>query len=138
MLFENFDFKKKNGIKPEKIDASHNVCSIGFSEKEKSWWGWSHRACFGFKVGSKVKAGDSGFVPSNKEEFITGLKDWHSERKTATYEETPKGVKVTYKVGKEKQTSVEPYPAKWGKGAWTAKTLKDAKQMAIDFANSVS
>jgi hypothetical protein len=30
------------------------------------------------------------------------------------------------------------YPEKWGKGEWTAKTIEDAKQMAIDFARSVS
>ena len=30
------------------------------------------------------------------------------------------------------------YPEKWGKGKWTAKTIEDAKQMAIDFARSVS
>lgn len=30
-----------------------------------------------------------------------------------------------------------PFPEKWGKGEWTAKTLEDAKQMAIDFAESV-
>ena len=30
------------------------------------------------------------------------------------------------------------YPEKWGKGEWTAKTIEDAKQMAVDFARSVS
>ena len=30
------------------------------------------------------------------------------------------------------------YPQKWGKGEWVAKTIEDAKQMAIDFARSVS
>jgi len=31
----------------------------------------------------------------------------------------------------------EPYPSAW-KGPWVAKTIEDAKQMAIDFANGVS
>ena len=30
------------------------------------------------------------------------------------------------------------YPEKWGKGEWVAKNIEDAKQMAIDFARSVS
>jgi hypothetical protein len=30
-----------------------------------------------------------------------------------------------------------PFPKVWGRGEWTAKTLEDAKQMAIDFAESV-
>lgn len=29
------------------------------------------------------------------------------------------------------------YPKVWGRGAWKAETLEDAKQMAIDFANGV-
>jgi len=48
----------KRGIKPEKSDPSHNVCSIGFCEKEQKWYGWSHRAIYGFGVGSKVEKGD--------------------------------------------------------------------------------
>lgn len=32
----------------------------------------------------------------------------------------------------------QPYPKRYGKGEWTAKTLDDAKQMAIDFAENVS
>ena len=30
------------------------------------------------------------------------------------------------------------YPERYGKGEWEAKTLEDAKQMAIDFAGGVS
>ena len=144
MVFEKFDFKEKHGIKPEKIDPSHNMCSIGFSEKEKKFYGWSHRAYFGFKVGSNVKVGDCGFVPANKEDFMDAQKSWYGNDpmyKDVEYMETPKGIEITCTIGtgKNKETSkrVEPYPAKWGKGAWTAKTLKDAKQMAIDFANAV-
>ena len=49
----------KKGIKPEKISLSNNkVCSIGFCEREQKWYGWSHRAIFGFGVGDIVKEGD--------------------------------------------------------------------------------
>lgn len=48
----------KRSIKPEKVNASHNVCSIGFCEKEQKWYGWSHRAIFGFGIGDIVKEGD--------------------------------------------------------------------------------
>jgi hypothetical protein len=39
--------------------------SIGFSKKEQKWFGWSHRAMFGFGIGHKVKAGDviAGAIP---------------------------------------------------------------------------
>lgn len=48
----------KKGIKPEKVNPSRNVCSIGFCEAEQKWYGWSHRAIFGFGIGSTVKEGD--------------------------------------------------------------------------------
>lgn len=79
------DFFEKHGIKKETLPGN-NVPSIGFSETEQKWYGWSHRAIYGFGVGSKVKKGHAGYK------------------------------------GKE----------------WTAKTLDDAKKMAINFANDVS
>jgi len=78
----------EKGIAPEKSAKDHNVASIGFSSKDGKWYGWSHRAIYGFKVGSKCEKGDCGYKPK--------------------------------------------------KGEWTAKTSKDAKQMAIDFADGVS
>ena len=54
------DWKDWLGIKGEKIDSSHSVNSIGKSEADGAWWGWSHRACYGFKVGDTVKAGSIG------------------------------------------------------------------------------
>lgn len=82
------DRLNKLGIKPEKSKPSHSVCSIGFSEKDGKWYGWSHRAIYGFKVGDKVKEGDVvvGYLP----------------------------------IG------------------FTAKTVDDAKKMAVAFADGVS
>jgi hypothetical protein len=82
----------KRGIQPQKAHPSHCVCSIGYSVKNGRWYGWSHRAIYGFRVGSRVKKGDCGYVPKSQ----------------------------------------------GGKGDWIAKTTTDAKQMAIDFAESVS
>ena len=49
---------KKRGIAPIKASPDHCVCSIGYSEKEGKWYGWSHRSIFGFKIGDVVKKGD--------------------------------------------------------------------------------
>lgn len=46
------DFLKKHGIKTVGED------SIGFSEDEQKWYGWSHRAIYGFGIGYEVKEGD--------------------------------------------------------------------------------
>jgi len=48
-LLESFleKFKKEKNI-------TKTVGSTGFSEKDQKWYGWSHRAIFGFKVGDKI------------------------------------------------------------------------------------
>lgn len=96
------------GIAPEVSPATHSegegrVCSIGFSDKEQKWYGWSHRAIFGFAVGDQVKEGDccasSGWTNDYLEE--------HPEED------------VSLPVG------------------FMAKSLEDARLMAIAFAESV-
>jgi len=58
-LFEKLSslekYKEKHGIVSQKADPHHKVHSIGYSEKEKKWYGWSHRAIFGFGIGHTVK-----------------------------------------------------------------------------------
>ncbi len=95
----------KKGIAPIKIsDYEHAPCQIGFCEKEQKWYGWSHRAIYGFGIGDKVKKGDccasSGYI----DEYI---------------KEHPE---------KDKSLPI----------GFIAKTLDDAKTMAIAFAESVS
>jgi len=58
LIKENFDFLEKHGIKPQKAQSSHQACSIGYSEKENKWYGWSHRAYHGFSIGDVIKEGD--------------------------------------------------------------------------------
>jgi len=51
----------KMGIAPERSDPSHKVCSIGFCQNDGKWYGWSHRAIHGFKVGDrKLKLSPDG------------------------------------------------------------------------------
>lgn len=188
---------KKRGIKPERSNPSHNVCSIGFNEAEQKWYGWSHRAMYGFGVGSKVEKGDCAFLPSSREEYIESLKGWYNDEmyKNLKIEVQEDGIHIFYDIVRDKPKkprkprasrisqetdgklyeigtcgrvpdamegelprfpaiaeivgdkeiihthSVEPldieYGKEYGKGEWTALTLEDARQMAIDFAESV-
>jgi hypothetical protein len=50
----------KRGIVPELSRPDHNVCSIGFCEKEQKWWGWSHRAMASFGLGDRIFEEDYG------------------------------------------------------------------------------
>lgn len=48
------NFFKEHGIEEK-------ACGVGFSEKEQKWYGWSHRAIYGFGIGSKCKKGDAHY-----------------------------------------------------------------------------
>lgn len=45
------------GIRPQLRTPTSGVCSIGYNASERKWYGWSHRAICGFRVGSVVKKG---------------------------------------------------------------------------------
>lgn len=132
-------------------NGKNHTSNIGFNPIEQKWYGWSHRAVFGFGIGSTCKQGNCGFKPSCKKEFIERELSFWGDRKYSQNKpeaiDKGDGVLITYifnnDVPNEKLrgTTYEhfcEYPAKWGKGEWTAETLEDAKQMAIDFAKSVS
>jgi len=95
---------EKLGIHPELAKPSDCVCSIGFSRKDGKWYGWSHRAIYGFKVGDKVKKGDCCASSGWTDEYLHE----HPEED------------LSLPVG------------------FVAKSIFDAKRMAIAFAESVS
>lgn len=63
---------RKMGIRPEVSKTGNNTCSIGFSKKDNKWYGWSHRAIFGFGIGAVAQEGDccvsSGYIDGYLEE----------------------------------------------------------------------
>jgi len=94
---------KKRGIQPEKASPKHGVCSIGFCDAEQKWFGWSHRAIYGFGIGDVVKDGDCCAESGWTEDYL------------ADHPEEDRRLPVGF----------------------TAKTLDDAKRMAVAFAESV-
>lgn len=157
-LEENLKFLIKRGINQIQSYDGNTAC-LGFNEDEQKWYGWSHRAIYGFGIGSECKKGSFGFKPSNKEDFKEDcLRFWgdtdmdgdtHKTNPTAReeFQDGKLGIYVEYtyddKVPNEKMRGqiggvFTEYPEKWGKGEWVAKTIEDAKEMAIDFAKGVS
>lgn len=159
---DSLNFLLKKGITEQIQDGygEPKVSCIGFNTVEQKWYGWSHRAIFGFRIGSLCKIGDCGFNPSNEEEFSEScLNFWADGDYSCGDEKVEIGlgknyndeivngvyVKYTYndKVPNTKLRGTEfchfcPFPQQWGRGEWTALTIADAKQMAIDFAKNVS
>lgn len=60
----------QRGIAPEKSSPSHSVCSIGFCERDQKWYGWSHRAIYGFGIGDVAKEGDVVTVSGWTDEYL--------------------------------------------------------------------
>lgn len=52
-------FLAAEGIVPELRSETSNVCTIGYNALEQRWYGWSHRAMYGFAVGDRTDARDS-------------------------------------------------------------------------------
>jgi len=57
-------------IVPEVAHTHNKVCSIGKSKKDGKWYGWSHRAIFGFEIGDEIKEGDCCASSGYTEEYI--------------------------------------------------------------------
>jgi len=144
------------GIAPQAMPGNA-VASIGFCEAENKWYGWSHRAIFGFGVGSSVAKGDCAYVPKDWDDLIEqAVGFWDDEGHDSTTGALGKDsdgtdcVIVSWVYGSDEKIipntsihgttgSAAMYPPRpWGWGEWTAENLDDAKQMAMDFAEGVS
>jgi len=144
-------FWKDHGVK-ELFSKGGKVACIGFSATENKWYGWSHRAIYGFEVGSEVKKGDCGYGPTDKDDFLDDcVRFWTDDNQETsgahTKNDGEEGVYVSWLYSDSIPNesirgtlggTFRPYPDTYGKGEWKAETIEDAKQMAIDFASSVS
>lgn len=141
---------------------------VGFSPKDGKWYGWSHRAIFGFGVGSTCKKGDCHYIADKPEEMIEDYANFFSDiseevadshRSECSVLPDKSGISINHKGhelpmaqdfgelednlnwGKELGTELVLAGVeirKCGRGEWLAKTMEDAKQMAIDFNEGVS
>lgn len=131
----------ERGIEPQAVPGK-TVCTFGKSRIDNKWYGWSHRAIFGFNVGSKCKQGDCHYIPSSVDDYIQDAYRRYSDKKDLDIQLAPNKkelvVKYTCPSNKNDIYYSGTEPITLGKGEWTAETEEDAKQMAIDFAMSVS
>lgn len=126
------DYKHRFGIETFELrNKNHNTCTLGFSPTQNKWYGWSHRAIFGFTVGSKITKYSSGYTPDTFELFkeepsICSFLDVRLD-----------GMEMCTELGHTCNEFNCPRYKK-GRGEWEAKTLEDARIMAIDFSTSVN
>lgn len=53
------------------------TCSIGLCAREEKWYGWSHRAIYGFGIGSTVKKGDCAYAPATFNAMLEDIRAFH-------------------------------------------------------------
>lgn len=157
---------ERRGIAPTVRTDEDRVCSIGWCEREKKWYGWSHRAIYGFGIGSTVEKGDCAYTASTVDELMEDYVAFFADvsepgetraKLTPDYENNRVWVGETHypavmvsggdgivlaiehpEMMPQGHITMGGYWMGVGRGAWTAHTLEDAKQMACDFAESVS
>lgn len=164
---DHYEQLVKMGITEGYATASgkNGTVAIGFNPTENKWYGWSHRALYGFGVGSTVKFGDSAYKPTNKEDLQRAMEAFWDigivrpcgndktcktvitsiEHDVYDPDDMVLGIGILMNTETSfsfdrppfKSTHFTPYPKVWGRGEWIAQTLEDAKQMAIDFADAV-
>ena len=145
---------------------------VGFSPKENKWYGWSHRAIYGFTIGSTCKKGDCHYIGATPEELVDDYAEFFADissecaaqkREECQILEDRSGIRILPAplkipivndiseleniINNEEDTSLlqsmdihkDSYRViKCGRGEWIAKTMDDAKRMAIDFNEGVS
>lgn len=70
----------KYAIAAELINDEHDICSIGWSEREQKYFGWSHRAIVGFGIGDMIF--DEDFECDDNTPFVR-----HGSRRIETKED---------------------------------------------------
>ena len=168
---EDKEFFAEHGIEQLQTNGDpgqRHAANTGFSPAEQKWYGWSHRAIFGFGIGHTVKKGDCNYIADNPEEliddhanFFADISPESADRHRAECQILPdrSGIRILPAPLKipvaesldeleaamdgsidlpETDIAGDYRIEKCGRGEWSAKTLDDCKQMAIDFAESVS
>lgn len=121
---------------------------VGFSPNQNKWYGWSHRAIKGFTIGSTCKKGDCHYRSDDINGAMEAAVEFWSDdnRADITAKVAMPGIihvswRYNDKVPNEKLRSAitgVDVSYELGRGEWVAKTMEDAKQMAIDFCDGVS
>ncbi len=129
------------GIWPVPRSPISKQCCIGKSDKDGKWYGWSHRALYGFTIGSEVKKGSCAYKPQTREEYIEQQLEFWGDNGDAVVVQKGGELYIDRPLDTNPRkllTKIEFIPERFGRGEWLAKTDEDAKQMASDFAESVS
>ena len=134
-----------------KLEITENLShGLGYSPLSGQWYGWSHRGIYGFKVGSTCRKGDVHYKAANLEDEMERALEFckNEYREDIKVEFVKDGLLyVSWKHTKDHPSKKLKelisgmhwnYDPKFGRGEWDAKTMEDAKQMAMDYRDGIS
>ena len=143
------NFIIKNEIQCDYKQDGDTICSIGYSEKNKTWYGWSHRGICGIKVGDVIDSPcHLAYAPDNVDDLLKMLNGFEVYRECyfeklndTTVIQKAKVVKLiglndTEAIMGTEWDSVIEY--KIGLGLKKIETLEEAKQAAIIAAGNLN
>jgi hypothetical protein len=149
----------EHDVTPDPAYNIYGVCSVGFSITEQRWYGWTQTGYASFGIGDRVEPGSYAYRPSNRGEFLEMVLRGYEKYKIIKVRPELEGFSIEYvinepedpelvkqltaiygdrkipKLNSGHQVVFVPYPEEFGRGTWTAETLDDCRQMAIDFVN---
>jgi len=73
------DFIAEHGIVPQRKKDTDTYDSIGFSELEQRWYGWTYHLSAGFGIGDSIPKGYSGYLASTPEEMIDDYSNFFAD-----------------------------------------------------------
>jgi hypothetical protein len=140
---------EEKGIRPILRTPDSKTCSIGKSVIDNKWYGWSHRALYGFEIGHTVVPGDCNYKPRTVEQYLDTLYVAYSEYSDLSIVLNKDKTEVTIKYSiipenTDPSKNVDTIycertePVVLGRGTWRAINEQDTIQMASEFAESVS
>ena len=143
------NFIIKNEIQCDFKQDDDGICSIGYSEKNKTWYGWSHRGICGITVGDVIHRCHLAYSPDNVDDLLKMLKGLELDGEDFYFEKLNdttviQKVKVVKLVGLNDTEAI--MKTEWdfgsehkiGLGSKTIETLEEAKQAAIIAARNLN
>lgn len=143
------NFIIKNEVQCDYKQDGDTICSIGYSEKNKTWYGWSYRGICGIKVGDVIDSPcHLAYMPDNVDDLLKMLNGFELYREG--YFEKLDDTTVVQKAKFDKLVGLNDTEAimetEWdsvlkyeiGLGLKKIETLGEAKQAAIIAARNLN
>ncbi len=136
-FYHPFEILVDNMVTEQIGTTYESVANYGFSPSQNKWFGWSHRAYYGFTIGSECTKGCVHYVPSTVKDYAEKMLDFWKDDGYDTYKIVGDTIEVSSSNNDKFCVLRDINNIVLGRGEWVAKTMEDAKEMAMTYANNI-